>query len=155
MPQISTVFLAFIVAFALAARLLPRDWWPLGRDLIGLGFLGWWDARAAGSVVAIGLLTWLAGRSASRRGLWAFLALAGLAFVGVRLAQRGGSAAALLAPAGFGFLVLRLVHYQVERARGALPEHGPRELIAWLIYFPTVLVGPVQRFDDWLRWERR
>jgi len=24
-----------------------------------------------------------------------------------------------------------------------------------MIYFPTVLLGPVQRFDDWLRWEAR
>jgi len=155
MPQISTFFLAFAAAFALAARLLPRRWWPLGRDLVGLGFLGWWDARAAGCVVVVGCALWVAGRRVGRWRFWGLLSLMAAVYVGVRIAQRGGSAAALLAPAGFGFLMLRLVHYWVERARGDLPEHGPRDVVAWLLYFPTVLVGPVQRFDDWLRWERR
>ncbi len=155
MAQLEHLFLAIALLFLACARFAPRAVWPYARDGLGLLFLASWDPRALGAQLAAGLAAWALGRSGRR---WAvlsgILAVAAALFI-ERVLRRADTTGMVLAPAGFGFLVLRLIHYLVERGRGALPEHGPREVLAWLLYFPTVLVGPVQRFDDWLRWERR
>ncbi len=155
MPYVTSTFLLFALGFVLAARLLEGRRWPVARDLLSLGFVSWWDGEAALVAVLLGLGAWLLGRRPGRRLFW--LGLLGLAalFLGERVLVRELSAGALLAPAGFGFFIMRLAHYWIESARENLPEHGPQDVIGWLLYFPTVLVGPVQRFDDWLRWERR
>ena len=149
----------FVLAgtFAIGAWALPRSAWAWARDGIGLGFLLWWDPRSAALLVGVGALSWLGARRASRSAavFWAGLLAFGGAFVALRLAQRKAGLDALLAPAGFGFATLRLIHYWIERSRGSLPEHRLRDVLGWLLYFPNVLVGPVQRFDDWMRWERR
>lgn len=155
MPYTTTSYLLFAAAFALCARYASARLWPVARDLLGLGFLLWWDPRMLAIIGGGGVLAWLGGKSRRRSVFWGGIALVAVVFLAVRVLERGQGAIGLLAPAGFGFLALRLVHYWVERAQGALPPHGPRELLAWLCYLPTVLVGPVQRFDDWLRWERR
>lgn len=155
MPYITLVYLGLILVWGLLARYCTDALWPVARNLLSLGFLLWWQPRAAGAMVALSLVTWLAGELRGRWLFWAGLVLMGGAFLGVRVAQREELPVAMLAPVGFGFLVLRWIHYWLERWRGALPPHGPMDLLGWLIYFPTVLVGPVQRFDDWLRWERR
>lgn len=155
MPQLEQLYLFLALVFGLSARFLSWRQWPWARDAVSLAFLLSWDPWAALAGVASGLAAWALGRSRVQALVWAGIAAVAAIFVAERVMRRLDGADLMLAPAGFGFLVLRLVHYLVERGRGALPEHGPRAVVAWLLYFPTVLVGPVQRFDDWLRWERR
>ncbi|NOY24762.1 MAG: hypothetical protein GXP62_02725 [Oligoflexia bacterium] len=157
MPHIDGTYLLFGATFAIASRLSPRSIWPWLRDLIGLAFLWWWEPRSLLMLGSLSAGAWVGSRLRRRIPAlsWLFLGLIGAAFVTVRISQRGQALDTLLAPAGFGFAVLRIVHWWVEQGRGGLPAHGPRQLFAWMIYFPTVLLGPVQRFEDWARWEGR
>lgn len=51
-------------------------------------------------------------------------------------------------PVGLSFLTFRLVHVLVERTRGRLPEARPTEVLAWLLFPPLLIAGPLQRFGD-------
>ena len=157
MPFVQPEYLLFAAAFTAAARLAPPVLWPWLRDAISVGFLLWWDPRALALFAGTALVAWLGARFLSRGAgvLWGGIGIVFGAFVAVRIAQRHAGMGALMAPAGFGFLALRVVHWWVERAADALPKHSFRDFLAWILYFPTVLVGPVQRFDEWKRWERR
>jgi D-alanyl-lipoteichoic acid acyltransferase DltB (MBOAT superfamily) len=154
MPQLHLAhFLAVAVMAALGAVCPPRVWrWllPVASTL----YLGHWDQGAATLLLVASLMVWWFGRLPVV-GPWLGLAVVGVGFVVARFWQRESALAQVGIPIGFGFAALRFWHYQVERRRGALPTHGWLDLYSWLIYFPTVVVGPVQRFEEWARWERR
>lgn len=155
MPFITGAYLCFALVFAVASRLLSGRAWAVARDLISIGFVCWWDWKAAWAAAGVGLLLWVLGRKPGRGLFWLVLLALTALFLGVRVLQRSMDVGALLAPAGFGFFMMRVIHYWIERSRQNLPDHGPQDVVGWLLYFPTVLIGPVQRFDDWQRWERR
>lgn len=155
MPQVSAPFLLFAAAWVVLARICPRGVWPLARDGLGLGLMLWLDGRSALALTGAGVCVWFGGRWRTERVFWGGLGALLIGFIAVRALERVQAPGEDLTPLGFGFAALRLGLYWVEQGAGGLPPHRLRELLAWLFYFPTVLVGPLQRFDDWLRWERR
>lgn len=151
MPQHATWFLLFSSAAVALYWLCPPS---LRRGLLltlSLGFLWRVDPRAALLLPALGVLAWAL---ADRAGLAVLGAgLPALILLGLRAesaAQRG-----LVVPVGLSFAALRLIHYVVEKRRGTLPPHDLVSALGWLLFFPAVTVGPLQRFEDWARWERR
>jgi alginate O-acetyltransferase complex protein AlgI len=52
---------------------------------------------------------------------------------------------------GFGFTLCRLGHYAIERQRGSLPRHEPLDLFAYAFFFPVLAIGPIVRFETFLR----
>lgn len=159
MPQLTLTFVAFAAIAALVFWLAPRRHRALVLTLESALFLAWLDLVALFFLSVMALLVHVAGRR--RRELGRIdLAIAGLVavFIAVRVGQRADvwfDLPALIAPAGFGFSVLRLIHYRVELARGALPPHDLHALVRYLLFFPTIAVGPIHRMDDFLRSEAR
>lgn len=56
---------------------------------------------------------------------------------------------------GFSYYILRAVHYLLEQLKGRLEEHGFVQVLHYLFFLPTLFVGPINRFDSFLRDERR
>lgn len=56
---------------------------------------------------------------------------------------------------GFSYYILRAIHYLIEQFKGRLPQHGFTDLINYLFFLPTLFVGPINRFDDFMRDQRR
>lgn len=54
----------------------------------------------------------------------------------------------LLLPVGISYLTFRLIHYLVETYRGTLPENSFKDLALYVLFFPTFLAGPVERFQQ-------
>jgi alginate O-acetyltransferase complex protein AlgI len=151
MPQHSLWFLAFVAGAVAILWLLPARFRQAFILVASVVFLGIVDPRAAVLLPATGLLVWLL----PGRARWLPVAVT-LPFA-VLLALRAleGELGDLVVPVGMAFAALRLSHYAVERCHGRLPAHSLLSLLSWLLYFPSVTIGPLQRFDDWLRWERR
>lgn len=155
MIQVSEPWLAIMAGMVLLAAVARGRAWAPARSLWGAAVLAWADPAALGMLAgATGIVHLAAPRRPGEhlRARVAGLALLTLIFCAARIRERLWG---IGVPLGFGFAVLRIAHYWVERSRGTLPPHGLLDLFGWLTYTPTVLVGPVQRFDDWLRWERR
>lgn len=61
----------------------------------------------------------------------------------------------LLIPLGLSYYTFRCIHFLMERFTGRVPACSLRELIAYLFFLPTFVVGPIHRVDDFLKDMRR
>lgn len=155
-PQLTLTHLVWVVVATLPVRWAPPRVWGVWRTAVGAAWLAWWDWRSCVGLFAVSVVLWLGADRARRAPQVARFLGWGLltaVFLGVRIATHLGVTG--IVPLGFGFAILRLGHYWEERLNRTLPAHGWFELFGWLTYLPTFLVGPVQRFEDWHRWERR
>src|SRR5580704_4855444 len=50
---------------------------------------------------------------------------------------------------GVSFIGFKLIHFFVDRRGGDLQDAKPMEVLAWLLFFPAIVAGPMQRFQDW------
>jgi len=139
LPQLGAALGAVAIYWA-----LPRPWRVPYLGLASAAVLAWLDPAA---LVALGALTLLVSRTGSGL-LWPLAGLAAL-FLGVRADPLLGLGLAV--PLGFGFWVPRLAHVLVERQRDTLPAHELWDLWAYVAFLPTLRVGPIHRFDAFLR----
>jgi alginate O-acetyltransferase complex protein AlgI len=56
----------------------------------------------------------------------------------------------VLIPIGLSYYSFRCCHYLLERFRGTLPSHTFREFLSYLFFLPTIVVGPIHRFQSFL-----
>lgn len=93
----------------------------------------------AATPLAFGLiaLTFVCGR----RCWWAatIVVLAALAY------YKSGR---LLMPLGLSFLAFELVHFAIERHRGRPAPAGLADYLAFALYFPCRVAGPIKRYPD-------
>lgn len=64
-------------------------------------------------------------------------------------------------PLGISFFSFEFIHYAVDRYRGTTPAGKFGEYLAFILFFPTMVAGPIKRYQDFLpklcqpslRWE--
>ena len=56
---------------------------------------------------------------------------------------------------GMAFYSLRLIHYWFEHFKERLPKHDFISYYSYLFFFPIIIVGPIYRFEDYLKSTRR
>ena len=165
--------LFFVLVLALSALLGQR---PRVRTLLVLLASIWFFAHFSGVWVLLPIGTilldgWVARRMATtqRRTPWLVLSLSvnllmlgtfkyatfflgGLeGILGVPgLDGAEGPLAALVAPVGLSFLVFRSLSYVLDVHREWLdePERDPLRHLAYVLFFPTLLAGPISRADE-------
>ena len=62
------------------------------------------------------------------------------------LASCTGARSSWIVPVSVGFFVMRQVHFVYESYRGGIKRRGLLEFIAYVVYFPTIIAGPIERF---------
>jgi D-alanyl-lipoteichoic acid acyltransferase DltB (MBOAT superfamily) len=153
---------------------VPRRWRPAWLLLLSLGFVASFGlsdgAYVAGNVVFVWLLSrgltkdaparsrrrllqwllaWLVGNIVFFK--YATLALSALFRAGPDGATPADWVPRILIPLGLSYVIFRLVHYVVERYRGKVPESTFSEFAAYVLFFPTFVAGPVERFPAFHR----
>lgn len=159
MPQLTVEFAVFTsVVVALFWR-LPERARGGALALASALFLGRLDPT---SCVALALATaaaYRARRLARQRWVWRggliALVVAFAAVKGWEVASQRLGVAAFVVPLGFGFYVPKLIHYWIDADEGPASEHSFLTFFNFMFFFPTVLVGPIHRFDDFARGELR
>jgi len=53
-------------------------------------------------------------------------------------------------PLGVSFFTFEFIHYAVDRYRGVAPEGTLEEYLAFIMFFPTMVAGPIKRYQDFL-----
>lgn len=56
---------------------------------------------------------------------------------------------------GMAFYTLRLIHYWFECFKNKLPSHNFIEFYSYTFFLPIFIVGPIYRFEDFNKWEKR
>lgn len=119
----------------------------------------------AALVAVLAGLAWLAARSL--RGRAAVLGATSIAILAVLVALKaepltrslsawlrslGGQDPALataldLSWLGFSYIAFRLVHTLRDRAAGRLPQLGLRDFVTYIVFFPALTAGPIERVE--------
>ena len=50
---------------------------------------------------------------------------------------------------GISYIGFKLIHFFVDYRSGEIVTVCPMEFISWLLFFPSLVAGPMQRFEDW------
>ncbi len=146
------------IAFALVALywVVPKRWrlHVLSTSgALGLAILDWYSLV----VLALACVTvyWMTRRD-DRLGYVTAITICSITLLGYRwgqvMVQTEGSGFVLL---GCAFYLLRLAHYAIDRAAGKIRAQGFAVYCAYCFFWPTLTVGPVNRFDAFLRDEQR
>lgn len=130
--------------------------------VMSLVFFGWLPGlRAAYAALFLGLtlLVWAVATLRLRGVRAGTLALAIgsviAAFVAVRLDAAGllprfGQQGSLLPAFGFAFFVIKAYGLLVDVAAGRVKSVALRDTLAYFAYFPTLIAGPIFRYDDFV-----
>ncbi len=58
-----------------------------------------------------------------------------------------GSVTALFLPLGISFFTFEFIHYLTDIHRGEIREHGFWEFMVFTFFYPTLVSGPIKRFE--------
>src|SRR5450830_486967 len=141
---------------------LPPAWRPwllaLGGAML-LGHDGWSSVAAWSALLA--WLTFICGPQWRRPAMMQTLGLAGvlLAFIAYQYAKASHGLAAYL---GYAFVSLKAWHLIAEHGGGGIARDGRAgTTLGYLLFPPTLAIGPVQRYDAFrmellrARWDRQ
>ncbi len=155
-------FLLLAVA-ALVFRSLPGSWKPWWLAVTGILFYIYFSPRYAVLLSAEIAAVYLLGVVVRRGGTSARLAFgAGLALtIGLLVGFKvfgawtpAGSTpgdlpsfADLQLPLAISFFTFEFVHYIVDARRDKLPDHRIADFLAFALFAPTLVAGPIKRFQ--------
>lgn len=54
-------------------------------------------------------------------------------------------------PLGLSYYSFRQIHYAIEAYKKQLPKHTITDYISYLFFLPTILIGPINRFQPFLK----
>lgn len=160
MPPLHAILFFTLLVLAPAAWLLPARWQLRGVALLSAGVLLVLAPLSAGLLLLTATASFFAFRGGWLTPTAAVLVAVGQAVVAwavfkSELGARLGWAVGVGVPLGLSYYAFRQIHYAIERWNGTLPRHDFADYLRYLFFLPTLLVGPINRFPDFLRDERR
>ena len=159
MPQLTIPFLAFSAGAVLVYWLIPTSWRDFFLAISGSGFFAILDPISFGILCLLTVMIFFWSRKpATAAGL--FLVVPGLVLFlcFTRLApliQARFQMRLVIVLLGLGFYLLKLIHYWVEMRANSFRPHRFLDFYNFMIFFPTITIGPINRFEDFLRSGRR
>jgi D-alanyl-lipoteichoic acid acyltransferase DltB (MBOAT superfamily) len=51
--------------------------------------------------------------------------------------------------AGVSYIGFKFIHFFVDFRAGKIKDVDPLEFLGWLLFFPSIIAGPMQRFQEW------
>lgn len=159
-PTLLLAAVGWVLLAGTAAWLLKPSWRTGALIAAGAGelaILSW------PSLLCLGLATvatYRIGRLGAHRIAAASAAIAGIIALYLVLLWRAGAMPAdgalrVILPLGMAYYVLRLVHYLIEVDRDGFRDHSLADYAAYQFFPATLPVGPIHRFDGFLRDLRR
>jgi len=157
MQFVSLAWALWMVATFSLYWLSPAPLRPWTLIVLTAIFLALASPLSLAILVLFTLLTWAVARG--RRPEAAIVAVVTATFVAVlvvfKLQARGQSIESIinegLIPLGISYYTFRCLHVVFERYRGRFGEMTFREIVGYLFFLPTIVVGPIHRFGDYQR----
>lgn len=158
MTWTNPILLIWMTGLFAAAWLVPRRFQNSAISSVGLLFLAFSAPVSLALLTGMGIFSFIFFRRASKSG-WhvAILATAVVSIIvffktGVRLDADIGER---VVPLGLAFYGLRIIHYVFEAYMRQLPPHKFTDYCQYLVFFPTMIAGPINRFKGFQRDSRR
>lgn len=130
---------------------VPAAWRHYALAGVTLAFVLIYSPISAAYLAAFTLMTYFLSRGTHPSGyrISALVAVI-VAVLGVYKvmisADEGNMLESVVMPLGLSYYSFRCIHYLIERYKGGLPRHDFRDLVFYLLFLPTIVVGPIHRF---------
>jgi D-alanyl-lipoteichoic acid acyltransferase DltB (MBOAT superfamily) len=156
MNFVSLQWMGWIIGITLLYWLVPSRGRGNVLALATAAFLLVADPLSTALLLALSGVTYAGSRGVKRPGIriWAaILVVAGiLAYWKVRVSSAPLDVIRDVAmPLGLSYYSFRMVHYVIESARGSLEPHSYADYLRYLLFLPTIVVGPIHRFPAFLK----
>ncbi|MGV3525209.1 MAG: MBOAT family O-acyltransferase [Candidatus Sericytochromatia bacterium] len=115
-----------LVVYALMQR------WRTRRDALWLGI-----------VLSVGVLVYYKYRNLALLS-WAGLQQLGGQSHGIPTVEH------LILPLAISFFTFEFIHYLVDSHQGKIEPHRLSDYLAFIVFFPTMIAGPIKRFQDFV-----
>jgi alginate O-acetyltransferase complex protein AlgI len=152
MNQATSMFLVWIALSTVIVWSLPRPWQPWVVTMITVGFLGWFSPVSLALLLGLGVACFVTtGKQTENRWVFATnVAVLIFALIWFRVGSslQPDDPVFTLVPLGFSYYALRLLHYLFDRWNGVLLPVEPRAFFSYLFFLPTLLAGPINRFQE-------
>jgi D-alanyl-lipoteichoic acid acyltransferase DltB (MBOAT superfamily) len=148
----STFFLWFIVTFAFS-WLSPRRIQHLAIAISSAVFLLYHSPLSLFVLLSSSIIIYFCLQSATERATLAVVCifLVSTVLIGFRLKTALNPALGVFVPLGISYYSLRHIHYILESLKKKLKPHGLIDYLCYQFFLPTLSVGPIHRFPDFLR----
>jgi alginate O-acetyltransferase complex protein AlgI len=86
---------------------------------------------------------------------WAFqkylvpLLIMSAAAAGSGALSHAQSVASIIAVVGISYIGFKFIHVYVDYRAGHIGKLEPLSFLSWLLFFPSIVAGPMQRYQDW------
>lgn len=150
MDFVSFTYLLWAIAFLALVWVSAHKYSPYILTAFGLGFVFSLAPYAGLLLVTEALIAFSVIHYVKRKKwIYAFLLIIlifGAFLVFKYYAQQGY----ILLPLGISYYTFRLLHYVQDSYRGNIRKHTLIEFMAYISFFPTYLIGPINLFPDFL-----
>jgi alginate O-acetyltransferase complex protein AlgI len=162
-------YLLFLLPAAIIFRRVRDDWRPLVCIAAGGGFFLFYSIRQFGGYFGAACLlmfVWEAifSRLYKKGSIFCWIGvIQAVVFLGVfkywnfftRLIFHFQGQDPLLwknafLPLGISFFTFEFIHYAVDRYKGKTEAGRMRDYLAFILFFPTMVAGPIKRYQDFL-----
>jgi alginate O-acetyltransferase complex protein AlgI len=159
MDFLSLQWLTLMMATVSLYWLCPASWRQLLVLVITLALLIYVSPLSAAILTFFALSTYWLTRGEQvtlpRMCLALTVVVVVLAFFKIRFFNAGGSAGDIITnaaiPLGLSYYSFRCFHFIFERYRQTVEQPPLKTFLAYLFFLPTILVGPINRFNDYFR----
>ena len=159
MPQLTLEYLAFSAFTVAVYWFLPERWksWFLAAS--SSAFLLYLDAISFLVLVTLIAAVFYYAKKQQSTPVYIWILSAILViFCGIRVAQllnKSGMLQHSILLIGYGFYCLKLIHFAVDTRSQLFRPFGFLDFYCYMLFYPTLTIGPIHRFENFLSDTRR
>lgn len=146
----SVSYIVWTCAFLLAVWLSAHRYTPYILSAFGLAFV-FSQAPWAGVLLVSEAFLSFAIIHYLKKSKWTYALVLIFIIFGAFLAFKySAQQGSIVLPLGISYFTFRLLHYVQDCYRGKIRKHSPIEFLAYISFFPTYLIGPINLFPAFL-----
>lgn len=155
MDFVSLVFFSWLILFVIVFWIPGNRYSSYILVVFGLSFVFFTSPLAGAILLAESLLCYYMYHFSKPLG-WLYLAVSvTIVFTAFLSCKFLASKNLFALPLGISYFTFRLIHYNLESYKQRLRNHSIIDFLAYMTFFPTYLVGPINLFPEFLQNLRR
>ncbi len=155
MEFVSIVFFAWVISFVVIVWIIPNRYTQYILPAFGITFIFIIAPIAGIILLAESLICYYASKQ-HRKSQWIYTLMSiSVVFIAFLVCKYFALKNSFLFPMGISYFTFRLIHYVQEEYKLRLREHSFAEFMAYITFFPTYLIGPINLFPEFIQDLRR
>lgn len=155
MDFVSILFFTWVILFIAVVWIIPNKYTQYIIAAFGITFIFIIAPIAGIILLAESIICYYASKQ-HRNSQWIYTLMSiSIVFIAFLICKYFALKNSFLFPLGISYFTFRLIHYVQEGYKNRLREHSFTEFLAYITFFPTYLIGPINLFPEFIQDLRR